>query len=148
MGEVGEVDRLTASGGPHARRVARLEEALKRGRTESPLYDMSTKADEMVGAFRLAWDLYAMPAQTRDRSGGRPNAIDWAKHLVVSRRRNQLQHLQRGETVADADEERATAQHELHVNGRSLKSAPRDSEWGRSEGGRQTNPDAFHIRVL
>ena len=140
----------TASGGPRARRVARLEEALKRGRTESPLYDMSTKADEMVGAFRLAWDLYAMPAQTRDRSGGRPNAIDWAKHLVVSSRRNQLQHLQRGETVADADEERATAQRELHVNGRSLKSALGDSETrrGSSNGGRQTNPDAFHIRVL
>ena len=111
---------------------------------------MSTKADEMVGAFRLAWDLYAMPAQTRYRSGGRPNAIDWAKHLVVSRRRNQLQHRQRGETVADADEERATEQHELNVNGRSLKSALGDSETrrGSSNGGKQTNPDAFHIRVL
>ena len=58
----GEGEVPTASGGPRARSVTRLEETLKGGRTESPLYDMSTKTDEMLGAFRLAWDLYAMPA--------------------------------------------------------------------------------------
>jgi len=38
---------------------------VNRGRTNASLYDMTSKADEIVTALRLAWDLYSNPAQTR-----------------------------------------------------------------------------------
>jgi len=40
-------------------------QSVNHGRTNASLYDMTSKADEIVTALRLAWDLYSNPAQTR-----------------------------------------------------------------------------------
>ena len=47
------------------RRVAKVMGALRQARTASSLYDMKAKADELVTALKLAWDLYSIPTKAR-----------------------------------------------------------------------------------
>jgi hypothetical protein len=108
------------------RRLAGMVSEMQQARIDSSLYDMKAKADEMVVALRLAWELYSNPSPTRGRRG-RASKGAWAKNLVVTRS-SRLPLPTKPHAPLDATMDAHTMQQEERVHA-------------------ALDRDAFHVRV-
>ncbi len=105
------------------RRLAGMVSEMQQARTDSSLYDMKAKADEIIVALHLAWDLYSNPSPTRGRRG-RASKGAWAKNLIVTRSSRST----KPQTPTDATMDAPEMQQEERVHA-------------------ALNRDAFHVRV-